>query len=36
MFHAAGWTYPWANVFAFATQVITPMSSALCETLNSL
>ncbi|KAF9458214.1 hypothetical protein BDZ94DRAFT_1292131 [Collybia nuda] len=21
MFHAAGWTYPWANVFAFATQV---------------
>jgi len=21
MFHAAGWTFPWANVFAFATQV---------------
>ena len=21
MFHAAGWTYPWANTFAFATQV---------------
>ncbi|KAJ1311125.1 hypothetical protein OPQ81_009626 [Rhizoctonia solani] len=21
MFHACGWTYPWANVFAFATQV---------------
>ena len=21
MFHAAGWTYPWANVFSFATQV---------------
>lgn len=21
MFHAAGWTYPWANVFAVATQV---------------
>ncbi|KII93264.1 hypothetical protein PLICRDRAFT_384862 [Plicaturopsis crispa FD-325 SS-3] len=21
MFHAAGWTYPWANVFAFATQI---------------
>jgi hypothetical protein len=21
MFHAAGWTYPWALVFAFATQV---------------
>ena len=20
MFHAAGWTYPWANTFAFATQ----------------
>lgn len=24
MFHAAGWTYPWATVFAFATQVGTP------------
>lgn len=23
MFHAAGWTFPWANVFAFATQVCT-------------
>ncbi|KAK2461801.1 hypothetical protein APHAL10511_006264 [Amanita phalloides] len=21
MFHAAGWTFPWANVFAFATQI---------------
>ncbi|ELU41379.1 AMP-dependent synthetase and ligase [Rhizoctonia solani AG-1 IA] len=21
MFHACGWTYPWANVFAFATQI---------------
>lgn len=21
MFHAAGWTYPWANVFTFATQI---------------
>ncbi|KAF9015310.1 AMP-dependent synthetase and ligase [Cyathus striatus] len=21
MFHAAGWTYPWATVFAFATQI---------------
>ncbi|KAJ6604460.1 hypothetical protein DFH09DRAFT_1122770 [Mycena vulgaris] len=21
MFHAAGWTYPWASVFAFATQI---------------
>ncbi|KAH6917238.1 AMP-dependent synthetase and ligase [Coprinopsis sp. MPI-PUGE-AT-0042] len=21
MFHAAGWTYPWANVFAIATQI---------------
>lgn len=21
MFHAGGWTYPWTNVFAFATQV---------------
>ncbi|KAJ2928934.1 hypothetical protein H1R20_g8292, partial [Candolleomyces eurysporus] len=21
MFHAAGWTYPWANVFAFSTQI---------------
>ncbi|TFK30585.1 AMP-dependent synthetase and ligase [Coprinopsis marcescibilis] len=21
MFHASGWTYPWANVFAFATQI---------------
>ena len=21
MFHAAGWTFPWANVFSFATQV---------------
>ncbi|CAE6433856.1 unnamed protein product [Rhizoctonia solani] len=21
MFHACGWTYPWANVFAFSTQV---------------
>jgi hypothetical protein len=24
MFHAAGWTFPWANVFAFATQVRVP------------
>lgn len=21
MFHAAGWTFPWANVFSFATQI---------------
>lgn len=21
MFHAAGWTFPWANTFAFTTQV---------------
>ncbi|KAF5337366.1 hypothetical protein D9611_003317 [Ephemerocybe angulata] len=21
MFHAAGWTYPWANTFAFSTQI---------------
>lgn len=21
VFHAAGWTFPWANAFAFATQV---------------
>lgn len=21
MFHAAGWTFPWASVFAFATQI---------------
>lgn len=21
MFHAAGWTFPWSNVFSFATQV---------------
>jgi acyl-CoA synthetase (AMP-forming)/AMP-acid ligase II len=21
MFHAAGWTFPWANVFAFSTQI---------------
>ncbi|KAF9230299.1 hypothetical protein BU15DRAFT_69312, partial [Melanogaster broomeanus] len=23
MFHAAGWTFPWANVFACATQILT-------------
>ncbi|CAK5280141.1 unnamed protein product, partial [Mycena citricolor] len=22
MFHAAGWTFPWANVFAFAKQIM--------------
>lgn len=27
MFHAAGWTYPWAATFGFATQV--PPSQAL-------
>lgn len=24
MFHAAGWTFPYANVFSFATQVSYP------------
>ena len=36
MFHAAGWTFPWANVFAFATQVLDNLSRAEIAPLKSL
>ncbi|PPQ89595.1 LOW QUALITY PROTEIN: hypothetical protein CVT25_012340 [Psilocybe cyanescens] len=28
MFHAAGWTFPWANVFSFVKQVLAPVHRA--------